>query len=219
MKMDIIEKIKNLIDLSNDNPDDNEGQTALLMAQKLMLKHDISLTEVQSLEEKPAEAIGENVAYTASKLFWWERELGIILANNFRCKSLISRSRYTNSTLIFFGKEADAELASKVYQAANMFIRYRLKRLPEKGKDYKNSYLSGFLNALAERFKQQVEEFGLMVLPSEEVETALAEHIPNLKKSNPKRPDNKFSFAGYFHGMDEGTNATIMPDQILGEAD
>lgn len=34
----LIEKIKNLIQLANDNPSDEEGQTALLLAQKLMLK-------------------------------------------------------------------------------------------------------------------------------------------------------------------------------------
>ena len=40
----IIEKIKNLVKLAQDNPSDEEGQTALLMAQKLMLKHDVSLS-------------------------------------------------------------------------------------------------------------------------------------------------------------------------------
>ncbi|MFM0817933.1 DUF2786 domain-containing protein, partial [Streptococcus suis] len=35
----IIGKIQNLLELAYDTPDDEEGQTALLMAQKLMVKH------------------------------------------------------------------------------------------------------------------------------------------------------------------------------------
>lgn len=47
----LIEKIKNLIQLANDNPSDEEGQTALLLAQKLMLKNNIALAEVEQFDE------------------------------------------------------------------------------------------------------------------------------------------------------------------------
>lgn len=50
MSNKIIDKVKNLLELAYDAPDDEEGQTALLMAQKLMVKHNLSLSDVKEAE-------------------------------------------------------------------------------------------------------------------------------------------------------------------------
>lgn len=47
METKIIEKIQNLLELAYDAPNDEEGQTALLMAQKLMVKHNLSLSDLE----------------------------------------------------------------------------------------------------------------------------------------------------------------------------
>lgn len=44
----IIRKIQDLMKLAQDNPNDEEGQTALLMAQRLLLKYNLSMETVQS---------------------------------------------------------------------------------------------------------------------------------------------------------------------------
>ncbi len=43
----IIRKIQDLMKLAQDNPNDEEGQTALLMAQRLLLKYNLSMETVQ----------------------------------------------------------------------------------------------------------------------------------------------------------------------------
>lgn len=43
MENKIVQKIQNLLELAYDAPNDEEGQTALLMAQKLMFKHKLSM--------------------------------------------------------------------------------------------------------------------------------------------------------------------------------
>ena len=53
----IIDKIQNLLELSYDAPNDEEGQTALLMAQKLMVKHNLSMRDLAAA--KPKNNIGE----------------------------------------------------------------------------------------------------------------------------------------------------------------
>lgn len=53
----IIEKIQNLLELSYDAPNDEEGQTALLMAQRLMVKHNLSMSDLATA--KPQNNIGE----------------------------------------------------------------------------------------------------------------------------------------------------------------
>lgn len=70
MENKIIGKIQNLLELAYDTPDDEEGQTALLMAQKLMVKHNISMADVSVSQLK--ETIGEKVATTQFRLVWWK---------------------------------------------------------------------------------------------------------------------------------------------------
>ena len=162
----IIEKIKNLVELAQDNPSDEEGQTALLMAQKLMLKHDVSLSQVELHQTENKFETGEAVGRSASVLRWWEKDMSVVISTNFRCYVIQERDRITKTShIMFFGEKQDAEMAAKVYDAALMYLRYRIERLPDKSPAYKNSYIRGFILSLSDRFKKQVEEYGLMVLP------------------------------------------------------
>ena len=55
----IIEKIQNLLELAYDAPNDEEGQTALLMAQRLMVKHNLSMNVLTN--SKTQKDIGETI--------------------------------------------------------------------------------------------------------------------------------------------------------------
>ena len=214
----ILTKIQNLIELANDG-NDEEGQTALLMAQRLMLKHDISLDQVEAFGNNKGaeEESSEKVVDSRKRMPWWIKTLHAVLAANFRCRSLVNQgSGITHVS--FFGAKGDVEVVSKIYEAAVMYLNYRLKRLPNKSPDYKNSYLQGFLSALAQRFQAQVEEFGLMVIPSEKVNDDFAAKYPLVKTSRLKRPEG-YNEDAYISGKRDGESATILPDQILGEED
>ena len=214
----LIEKIKNLIELAHDNPSDKEGQTALLLAQKLMLKNNIELADVDAFTEPKKFETSQTVGKEASRILWWERYLSSILASNFRCVSVSQRDPISNkSRIIFFGEKQDAELVSKIFEAALLYLRYRIKRLPVREPFYKNSYIEGFLAALEERFKKQVEEYSLMVLPSKQTREALKEVFPNLVKKDIKTPEYTSDIDTYQQGRFEGKNAKIMPDEILEE--
>lgn len=80
----IIKKIKGLLAIANDNKNDEESQSAFIMAQKLMIKYDISMGEVES--KKESQDIKQGQVTVHKKLFWWERKLAIIISNNFRVK-------------------------------------------------------------------------------------------------------------------------------------
>ena len=216
----IIEKIKNLVELAQDNPSDEEGQTALLIAQKLMLKHDVSLSQVELHQTENKFETGEAVGRSASVLRWWEKDMSVIISTNFRCYVVQERDRRTKTSYImFFGEKKDAEMAAKVYDAALMYLRYRIKRLPDKSPAYKNSYISGFILSLGNRFEKQVEEYGLMVLPKKEVLKDFQDRFQNLGKGDNKRPNHDFDREAFEEGKSHGENAKIMPDEILGEED
>ena len=214
----IIEKIKNLVELAQDNPSDEEGQTALLMAQRLMLKHGVSLSQVELHQTENKFETGEAVGRSASVLRWWEKDLSVVISTNFRCYVIQERNRVTKTSyLMFFGEKQDAEMAAKVYDAALMFLRYRIDRLPDKSPAYKNSYIQGFILSLGKRFEKQVEESGLMVMPKKEVLEDLHKRFQNLGKAKTERPQHGFDSEAFEEGKNHGNNAEIMPDKILGE--
>ena len=216
----IIEKIKNLMELAQDNPSDEEGQTALLMAQRLMLKHDVSLSQVELHQKEEKFETGEAVGKSASLIRWWEKDMSVVISSNFRCYVGQERDRRTKTSyLMFFGEKRDAEMAAKVYDAALIYLRYRIDRLPDKRPAYKNSYIRGFILSLGERFKKQVEEYGLMVLPKKEVIDDLHKRFQNLGKAQTERPDHGFNKEAFDEGKNHGANAKIMPGEILGEED
>lgn len=218
MSEKIIKKIKNLMELAQDNPSDEEGQSALLMAQKLMLKHDIHLAQVEAHDEPEKFETGEAIGRSASVLRWWEKDMSVVISTNFRCYVVKERDRITGTSyLIFFGEKKDAEMAAKVYDAALMYLRYRINRLPDKSPAYKNSYIRGFILSLSNRFKKQVEEYGLMILPKTEVLKDFHDRFQNLSKAKTSRPNHDFDREAFEEGKSHGENAKIMPDEILGE--
>ena len=218
-KVKIIAKIKNLMELAHDNPSDEEGQSALLMAQKLMLKHDIHLAQVEVQEETKFET-STSVGKSSRRILWWEKDTAVVIATNFRCYVINQRNPYLRtSEILFFGEKEDSIMAAKIYEAALIYIRYRIKHLPVKTPEYKNSYIMGFIISIEGRFKKQVEEYGLMVLPKKEVLDDLKNEFANLSKAETKAPEFGFNQEAYELGKEQGENALIMHDEILGEED
>ncbi len=75
----IIKKIRGLLAIANDNKSDEESQSAFLLAQKLMIKHDISSGEITERCAEQEIVKGQATAY--KRLFWWERSLARIIAD------------------------------------------------------------------------------------------------------------------------------------------
>lgn len=87
MESKIIEKIQNLLELAYDAPDDEEGQTALLMAQKLMVKNNLSMSDVTTV--KTQNNIGEAVGTWEYRLPWWQEQLAAKLEDGRWMKALL----------------------------------------------------------------------------------------------------------------------------------
>jgi hypothetical protein len=214
----IISKIQNLLELAYDSPSDEEGQTALLMAQKLMLKHKISLAQVESKKEE-THSFNEASGKTAGRILWWESSLAALLAKNFRCHAIRNRNSAARETSInFFGLEEDAELCSEIFNATRLYLMYRFKRLV--GKEKKNSYLSGFLLGLDERFEKQIlekQEYALVVQVPAVVEQEFKRQYGNLRNHNSKKPDFDLDVEAYFEGYYHAKESIIMPNELLRE--
>lgn len=82
MESKIIEKVQNLLELAYDAPNDEEGQTALLMAQKLMVKHNLSISDVKTYQKN--DNIGETVGHWESRMAWWKEKLVIFIITKYK---------------------------------------------------------------------------------------------------------------------------------------
>lgn len=217
----IILKVQNLLELAYDAPNDEEGQSALLMAQKLMVKHNLAMSDIQKIQKKN---IGETVAASEYRMVWWKEKLAGILGANFRCKVIRERKVDEGITkMIFFGYDSDAELCTKVYEGAVLYLEYRLKRLyptitKARWKDYKKSYLFGFLTGLNERFEKQTqssEEFALMVQVPAEVLGEQYKRMGKLNERSVKIPIQKVDLEAYSEGLEHAKETKLMPDELL----
>lgn len=182
----IIERVQNLLQLAEDNRDDEEGQTAFIMAQKLMIKYKISDLEIEENSETISEITTEKVT-VYKRLYWWERNLADIIASNFRVKNYIN-SRYrpdeqTKRRIIFYGFGTDLELAKQMYVLAYDAVVVYAKRYVAQNREegetssgLKNSYIRGYLEGLRERFNDQIAElkgkYELIVQIPQQVEDA-----------------------------------------------
>lgn len=183
---DIIIKIKKVLALANDNPSVEEGQTAMLLAQKMMAENSISMAEVNTIKNYKKEVI-DQVIEESSKSAWWHQSLSTIIADNFKCfvytnrKHIFTDKKFEGVTSIkFVGLKDDVELAKEVYLYAIEIITYNYKnyvkqnsdRLSKKG--IKNSYIWGFLDGLRDKFAEQVKNnsWGLIIVKDPEVMNA-----------------------------------------------
>jgi hypothetical protein len=204
-------KVKRALALAKDNPNDNEGQTALAMAQRLMIKHDISMSEVslESLNEKKTKKVK---ATDHKRISWWERRLAGIITDNFRCYYWWNTWE-RKSVITFMGLEKDVELAKEVYNLAVEAVKYYSKRFIKENdlsgnatmtRQYKNDYIAGFLSGLKEKFNEQIkenEEWGL-IIQKDQLVVDTFEKI-ELRTERIKQPDLVSSFAmsqGYQDG-------------------
>ncbi|MEK4448670.1 DUF2786 domain-containing protein [Bacillus sp. FSL M8-0052] len=235
----IIKKIKGLLAIANDNKNDEESQSAFLLAQKLMMKHDISAGDVTDTPEKEEITKGQATAY--KRLFWWERTLAGIMAKNFKVEfyysnRVLNGDQRRKSTIVFFGYESDVQLAKEMYVLAydaivlyaNRFVDdyYKenfIERSIKKTRDLKNSYITGFLEGLKQKFNEQVsqlkEEYGLMVIKPKEVREAYKELSKTFGKPTKLRIPNIEEFVAYQRGHQDGntidyTKSTINDDVV-----
>ncbi|EPG1128837.1 DUF2786 domain-containing protein [Listeria monocytogenes] len=185
----IIRKVKRLLALARENKNDEEGQTAFMFAQRLMLENNIKESELSD-DEAAMELIAENNVTIFKKLFWWERSLAGIIANNFRVKSYYRGKKVGSakkSAIVFYGLEKYLELAKEMYLLAyeavvfhsKAYVNDHYKQTNEKRERYfteqlKTSYIRGFLDGMDAKFREQISilrnEFEVLILMPQKVE-------------------------------------------------
>ena len=170
-KEQLVEKVKKLLALAGNNPNENEAQAAMLKAQKMIAEYNLEITDG---EEKDAIVI-KQAQHPGNKGF--RTQLAVILAENFRCKAFM-----TNGIVTFIGYEADVNVCTEVFNyaykvacagARKIKREYQLAGYSITG--VKNSYFFGFCAGIKEVLDQQCR--ALMIVTPQEVVDALKSRI------------------------------------------
>jgi len=126
----VIEKITKLLALSENNPSVNEAAAAAAMAQKLMLEHKLSLSELEMDAEEDEPVIEHDVLRDEggrSPRQWKITLLCAIAANNF-CRTVywsarfhvgdnkhLNHGRMQRGKMVVFGKKSDVDTVLYLY--------------------------------------------------------------------------------------------------------
>lgn len=166
----IIEKIRKIMALAENNPSENEAISAALMAQKLMAKYKISETEVQT--EVNDDSIDSLSVVVSGKIQKWRLSLAIVIAKNFRCRVYLG-----GQAVVFFGHKNDTMICKEVYTSLykiGVKLSDKAKRESRKkcgtAKGIRNSFCLGFVSGIQEELEKQ--STALMVIVPKEVNDA-----------------------------------------------
>lgn len=213
----IIEKIRKCLALANNNPSEEEAKAAALQAQKLLAKYNISISDVEEIEQEVEEIVEvatwfKEVVKGVARA--WKYDLAGIVAKNFRCKHFF----YGKSAVVFYGHKTDAEAASEVFKylfcmgdrLANRVTYRVLREYHKRGESAQvsgiyNSWVKGFLKGLRESLDQQCT--ALMIITPQDVEEAYVERSKSFGRLNAGMRNTGFNVEAYKDGFVNGKEA------------
>lgn len=164
----ILDRIRKLLRLSEGTHSAEEAHSALLMAQRLMAEHGLSMQQVRLAKEVREEVVHGEILTTRRRDGFTQR-LAWVIANNFRCipywyKEVAGygrkRCRY-EYTLRFIGLAEDAEIAATTFHTADAAARNLAARFVRRyggGHEARQSYLLGWVEGLYVKFEAQRKE-------------------------------------------------------------
>lgn len=199
-KEQVIDKIKKLLALAADESNENEAKAALLMAQKLMAKHNVNveMTGEQTIAYAKEECVHR---YDAA----YRKPLAHVIADNFRCRFYLHGSQ-----VVFFGRDFDARVAKEAFEYAYEFAMREGNKLEnrayqERGtaRGIHSSYTAGFIAGLKEALEAQCT--ALMVVTPQDVKDEFAAMTANWGKARGGfKVGSNFDASAYRQGHHDG---------------
>ena len=179
----IIQTIKKVLELSRNNPSEEEAKAAALKAQELLAKYHIDIAEVEDIDTAKAEEIVEVSVDVPSKK--WKYKLAQIVADNFRCKHFY----YGKKVVVFYGHKTDAEVAAETFRylfdmgnrCAGREVDKVFAQTGTSAGVY-NSYVVGFCDGVSDALGKQCT--ALMLVVPQDVNEAYTEMTKNFKSMN-----------------------------------
>lgn len=161
----LMKKVEKLLSLAGNNPSQEEAQSAMAKAQKLIVEHNLDMSKLKSDEREDIVVVRcehpNNNGYRVT--------LASILSENFRCKVLMVGNKVN-----FIGYKTDAEVCKRVFEYAYKTARREgqkkereARMLTGTGKGVFNAFVSGFCAGVKKVLDEQCR--ALMIVTPQEV--------------------------------------------------
>lgn len=179
-------RIGNTLKMASESPYESERETAMKLAQKMMMEYSISMDEIQAKtgNAQKLEAVREYVEILDKESQWWVKDLYWSLGKHFRCQGVfVPKMNSEYGSMGLYGLRGDVQICTEICKFAILSIKYfsecyvvnevnRLNNLPMKDrppiyqkwvklKDFKgakNDYIKGYIKGLSIAFTKQEEE-------------------------------------------------------------
>ncbi len=217
----VIEKIRKLLNLADGNKNVKEAENAILLAQKFLLQHNLTLADIKEKNPQDPELIThERIVEEIHKNDkQWRGLLLHVVTQNFLCKSLVFPSGY-----YLIGPEGNTVVAKELYEwlvsALTDIGKREYKGHKDRGglyskKTWSNSFYLGAISSIRSKLDQQREDLvqgDPIVLASEGLLKAYVEEHFNQVKG---RSMTNFSQGAYNKGLETGRNLPTNPRRII----
>lgn len=198
----MVDKVRKLLALAGNNPAEGEAKSALMMANKLIAKYNLDLSE----------ETGEKVEYVVlgakhSNNEGYRTRLASVIAPSFRCKTVM-----VGNTVHFFGRKQDAESCVEVFNyvyRVSHNIGLRLERQARKeGRNthgVANSYWLGFVAGISKELSEQCK--ALMVVVPEDVHEQFDSRYKGCRQYSGGMRNTGYSHGAYNQGVEDGRHS------------
>ena len=203
----IIQTIKKVLELSRNNPSEEEAKAAALKAQELLAKYHIDMSQVEDIDMNVEDIVEISVDVPSKK---WKYVLSQIVADNFRCKHFY----YGKSTAVFYGHKTDAEVAAETFKYLFDMGNRCAGRVVDKvfaqtgtSAGVYNSFVSGFCEGVRDALGKQCT--ALMLVVPKDVDESFTNLTKNWGtiKSTLSTKANKSCTDAYVSGKEKGKEA------------
>jgi hypothetical protein len=155
----IVNKIKKLLALSTSS-NEHEAALASQRANELLIKHNLSLTEIQGADD-----IVEFETTPVSRIPSWKEILFSNIADYYFCRLFRTTEKNNKHAFLLIGKQTNIEIAKQMFEyLAATIDKMAKKQTYFKGRTSLNSYRHGIVSTLIRRFeemKKQAMEKGI----------------------------------------------------------
>ncbi len=215
-----ISQVKKMFALAGNNPSEDEANTAMIMAQNLMHRYNLSQAEI-NIEKAPEVCDIPVDNDSRCNIPYWQKRITYVITKNLKCSSYF-QSINGRWTIKIVGLEGDVEIckatvdfAFRHYQNSwKSFLKYNLSAdiysTRAKTNAKKNDFTEGFITGLEKAFEKNVEEKGLIIVQPAQVKKRMRslnlKRIPRAKRSFTN--DDEAILAGYNAGLNSKKSET-----------
>lgn len=158
----IIEKIQKLMALANKGTNVNESAAAMAQAQTLLMKHRLSMAEVELADKafKNPENITEGTRplYEGQRIVHWKSTLAYYVANLNSCKMFYHHG-FKSVRYMLVGRASDMEIVHYFYESITGHIERLCKETMSAGlgtgKTFSNNFKHGAVETVVQRLTEE----------------------------------------------------------------